>query len=180
MLRYTAAMAIVEPINDDQAALVKSATYACIERGEQIFRRRFERIPVLFDLKGRASGMYRVRGREAVIRYNPWIFGKYFDDNLANTVPHEVAHYLVDRVYGMRRTRPHGREWRALMDAFDVRPERTNNYDLAGIPLRQSQQFSYRCDCQLHSLGPVRHRRIHQGRTRYHCRSCGGQLRYAG
>ncbi len=53
-------------------------------------------VPVRFELQGRAAGMYRVHKGERVIRYNPYIFSKYFDDSLANTVPHEVAHYITD------------------------------------------------------------------------------------
>ncbi len=173
-------MKIIEPIDVRREAEVIATTRDYIDRGEQLFQRRFDSIPVLFDLRGRSSGMYRVRGTEAVIRYNPWLFAKYYEESLANTVPHEVAHYLVDRVYGLGRTRPHGREWQAVMQALGAEPRRTADYNLDSIPQRQHRQFSYRCDCRSHQLGSVRHKRIKQRRARYHCRSCGGALRYCG
>jgi SprT protein len=165
-------MADISPINRADQARVVEATADYIERAASHFGRRFATVPVLFDLKGRNAGMYRVRGRQRWIRYNPWLFAKYFDDNLANTVPHEVAHYICDLVYGLGHTRPHGREWQALMHLFGVEPRRTCSYDLEGIPQRRQQRHTYRCGCREHQVSTVRHRRIQQGRAQYLCRSC--------
>lgn len=169
----------VAPIGPERQRRVVAATRGAIDKAAALFDREFAEIPVTFELTGRAAGMYRVQRGRRVIRYNPHIFAKYFDDNLANTVPHEVAHYVTDMLYGLRNVRPHGPEWRAVMRALGVRPEVTCRYDLDGIPLRRQQRFSYRCACSTHSLSAVRHRRVQNGQASYNCRRCRAPLRRA-
>jgi SprT protein len=170
----------IDPIDDAQRRCVATATEDCIARAGIILGRRFATIPVGFDLTGRAAGMYRVTRRERIIRYNPYIFAKAFADNLATTVPHEVAHYVVDVVHGWRNVRPHGREWRAIMTAFGADPDRTHAYDLAGVPVRRQRRHPYRCGCTTHHLTTRRHNQVRRGAMRYHCRHCGEELVQAG
>jgi len=170
----------VEPLSPEQRQRVVEATRETIAQASELFGHAFAEIPVTFDLSGRAAGMYRVRGGRRVIRYNPYIFARYFSDNLANTVPHEVAHYIIDVSRGLRRVRPHGPEWRAVMTAFGAEPAVTCRYDLDGIPVRRQRRFSYRCACTTHSVSTVRHKRIQGERVRYHCRRCRTPLSYAG
>jgi len=155
---------------------VRRETLACLQRAEHLFSLGHRPIPVLFDLAGRAAGMYRVRRREAVIRYNPYIFARHFDHGLQTTVPHEVAHYITDRLYGIARVRPHGREWRAVMQALGAAAQATCRLDLDGLPLRRQRRFRYRCACSTHELSACRHNRVDSGRARYYCRTCGGEL----
>ena len=168
--------AAIIPIDDILQAQVREATHTCIRKAGSIYKRAFCDIPVLFDLRGRAAGMYRVHGRERVIRYNPWLFARYFDDNLNSTVPHEVAHYITDVLYGIKRVKPHGPEWRAIISALGAKPEVTGRYDLTGIPTRRQQRHTYHCDCTTHQLSSVRHNRILSGKTRYYCRYCKSPL----
>ena len=182
------ATTLIEPISADQKYQVVAETLRYIELAEQIFGQTFEQIPIHFDLKGRAAGMYvlssqgRGRGRKATrkIRYNPWLFAKYFDDNLRDTVPHEVAHYITEQIYGRGRGRnrvlPHGDEWRAVMAAFGADDSVTSSFDLKGIPCRQQQTVAYRCQCRDHQLGIRRHNKVQRGRASYLCRYCGDRL----
>ena len=170
----------VAPITDLQQDQVVSATRCCIQRAGKLFGQEFELPAVTFDLQGRAAGMYRVRQTRRQIRYNPYIFGKYFTDNLANTVPHEVAHYLTDVLYGLGNVRPHGREWQAVMRVLDAEPTVTCHYDLTGVPLRRQRRFSYRCACSSHAVSAVRHNRVRRGLGRYVCRQCRTPLVFAG
>lgn len=167
---------IVAPIDPAQQARVIAATEAYLVRAERIFDRPFERIPVLFNLRGRAAGQYRRSGKGACIRYNPHIFAKYFEDNVAVTVPHEVAHYVTDCVYGLNSIRPHGAQWRALMQTFEADASRTFSYSLEGVPQRTVQRHAYRCGCAIHQLTSHRHNRIRRGESRYLCRRCGEAL----
>ena len=155
------------------------ATEEHICRAENICGREFERIPVLFDLSGRAAGMFKVIGEERWIRYNPWIFGKYFEENLRDTVPHEVAHYIVHETCGRRKVRPHGPQWQALMARFGADPGVTFDLDLEGIPQRRQKTHPYRCACRVHQVSTTRHNRVLKGAGRYHCRYCDTQLVYA-
>ena len=70
----------VNPINPSQQDQVITATRECIQRAEQLFEREFPLPRIRFDLSGRIAGMFRVRRRQQEIRYNPYLFGKYFDE----------------------------------------------------------------------------------------------------
>lgn len=165
--------------NLDRRLIVEQTT-ARIQQASELFARNFVEIPVLFDLRGRAAGMYRVRNGERVIRYNPFIFNRYFDDNLAQTVPHEVAHYVADMVYGFRNIRPHGQEWKQIMQFFGADTRATSQYDLEGLPMRRYRQFRYRCQCRQHGLTARRHNRIERNQAQYFCKQCGGRLMFVG
>ena len=171
---------VVEPITHVQQQQVMTATRCCIQRAEQLFEHEFKVPAVTFDLQGRAAGMYRVRNAQRQIRYNPYIFGKYFSDNLANTVPHEVAHYVTDVLYGLQHVRPHGGEWQAVMRVLDAEPNVTCNYDLTGVPLRRQRRFCYRCVCSSHAVSAVRHNRVQRGLGKYVCKHCSTALVFAG
>ena len=170
----------LDPISVVQQQLVIAATRELLMRARDILQHNFADIPVQFNLKGRAAGMYWHKQGVRVIRFNPWLFAKYFDDNLHSTVPHEVAHYLCDCLYGLRMIRPHGREWRALMQLLGAAPQTRHAYDLQGVPQRRQQRFTYRCACRSYALGPQRHRRIVSGLGYYQCRHCAAKLTYAG
>jgi SprT protein len=163
---------IIEPISKQQQEQVCDATVDCLRRAGELFQIDFEPVPVCFDLTGRAAGMYRSSPGEHLIRYNPYIFAKYFDNNLGITVPHEVAHYITDQLYGLRNIRPHGVEWKAVMRALGAEPSATARYDLEGIPVRRQRRFSYRCDCNTHQLSTARHNRVRRGQASYYCRVC--------
>ena len=173
-------MTTVKPLSEPQRAAVIRATLACLARAEGLYRRSFPAIPVHFDLRGRAAGMYRVQRGARTIRYNPHIFAKFFSESLVETVPHEVAHYVTDVLHGLVNVRPHGREWREVARALGATPRATGRYDLTGIPLRRESVFDYRCTCMEHRLGVRRHRRIQNGTAVYLCRRCGALLRFAG
>lgn len=170
----------LRPVDSKQKQQVLIATETCLRRAAELFDVPYQPLTVTFDLTGRAAGQYRVDRNGRRIRYNPYLFAKYFDDNLDNTVPHEVAHYVVDCLYRCRRVRPHGEEWKRVMRALGARPHATARYDLSGVPVRRQQRFMYRCSCGEHALSSVRHNRIRNQRAAYSCRACGSSLIYAG
>ena len=168
----------IQPIGGAEQRQVMAMTEHFIRRAEEIFGRRFKRIPVLFDLKGRTAGMFKVVGKRGVIRYNPWIFGKYFEANLRDTVAHDVAHYIVHEVYPRRTTKPHGQHWKNLMVQFGADPGVTFELDLSGVPQRRQSSHRYQCGCRIHEVSSTRHNRAQRGAARYICRFCDGSLRY--
>ena len=170
---------VVQPIGEAQRQHVEQRTEDFICQAETIFGRRFARVPVLFDLKGRTAGMFKVVGRHGLIRYNPWIFGKYFAENLRDTVPHEVAHYIVHEVYPRRGTKPHGCHWKGLMAQFGADPGVTFQLDLDGVPQRRQNNHPYQCSCRVHDMSSTRHNRAQRGAARYLCRYCNDSLVYA-
>ena len=163
---------IIQPIDTQQQEQVIARTGQYLAHAATIMQRGFEQITVTFDLKGRAAGMYCVRQGKKWIRYNPYIFAKYFEDNLQQTVAHEVAHYVIDQVHGQQNVRPHGKEWQTLMRAMGVEPNRTCNYNLQGVPLRRQNYHSYVCACASYQLTSRRHNRIVRDGICYFCRKC--------
>lgn len=173
-----------EVLNNEQRRQVIDLTCAYIRRAGELYELKLAEIPVTFDLSGRVAGSYRVAGGQRRIRYNPWLFARYFAQNLASTVPHEVAHYVTDSLFagriraaGPARIRPHGREWQAVMQKFGAQAERTCSYDMTGIPARRYTYYDYGCDCRQHRLGSRRHMKVLREQASYACRVCGGVLR---
>ena len=170
---------MITPISQKQQREVRSATHKAIDLAEQYFAASFDYIAIDFDLSGRCAGMYQVRRGCSRIRFNPWLFAKYYCDNLKNTVVHEVAHYVVDCRYGHRKVKPHGAEWRQVMLTLGTEPQVRGDYDMQDIPQRHYHTYDYLCSCRTHSLTAIRHRRIQRQAAEYRCRYCSAVLRAA-
>jgi SprT protein len=167
---------VVQPIGDAEQRQVAQVTEEYICRAEGIFSRRFDRVPVLFDLKGRAAGMFKTIGERRLIRYNPWIFAKYYEENLRDTVPHEVAHFIVHEAYPRRGVKPHGSQWQQVMGHFGADPGVTFDLDLEGVPQRRQSTHRYHCGCQLLEVYTSRQNRTRWLRVSFNCVFCDGRL----
>ena len=168
----------IQPITQEQQIKISEETHHYIKQAVSLFEIKTKPVEITFDLKGRASGMYRVYRNKREIRYNPHIFSKYFEDNFNSTIPHEVAHYITDIIYGLSNIRPHGKEWKAVMHAFNADASVTSNYDLSGIPLKKQTLFTYHCNCQDHQISSIRHNRVKRNRGKYYCVKCKHILRW--
>lgn len=169
------------PLSPELQNEVINLTYQHIRRAGNLYETRFKEIPVVFDLSGQSAGMYKRDKEVRMIRYNPWIFARYFEQNLRQTVPHEVAHYIADSLYSGKthgRIKPHGKEWREIMLSFGVEGKRLADFNLEGIPVRKYRYFTYICGCQSHSLSSRRHNKVMRNQRRYQCRRCGDLLRF--
>lgn len=169
-----------QTLDAGRCELVRQATRRVTEAAATVTGVDLAPVPVLFDLAGRSAGQFIGRSDHCRIRYNPWIFARYFTENLATTVPHEVAHYAVYRAWPGRRVRPHGPEWQGIMRALDVEPAVTFDLDLSGLPRRQQRRHRYHCGCKEHELSTTRHNRVRAGRARYACLQCRRELQYLG
>ena len=80
--------AIIQPLSADQQQQVITETQRYIGQAIQLFGVKNTPVEIIFNLKGRAAGMYRIKRNifrhKREIRYNPYIFSKYFDDNLTD------------------------------------------------------------------------------------------------
>jgi len=164
-------------LSQAQKKIVVDETSQFISLANQLFQKNYPLIAVQFDLTGHTIGMYKQWKNKKVIRYNEQIFSKYFEENVKDTVPHEVAHYIADLQYSKKGIRPHGLEWRSIMQQFGADASRTANYDLSGIPKRHYSTVPYRCGCQAHQLGIRRHNKVSQRKADYYCRHCGDLLK---
>ncbi len=171
---------LIDPIDSAQREEVCAETARYVAKAGQLLDYEFPAVPVEFDLSGTTAGMFKVHGKRQWIRYNPWIFAKYYDENLRSTVPHEVAHYIVHHLYERRRVKPHGPEWQAVMAGFDADPGVTFDLDLSGVPQRRQRNYPYFCGCQTHAVSSTRHNRVQRGKASYQCATCHGDLVYLG
>ena len=80
---------------------------------------------IKYNLKGSVGGMACYPN---IIRVNlPLLFNNE-EDYLLQTIGHEYAHLLTDKVYKEIFTKPHGTEWKDIMVSFDLEPKRCHNY----------------------------------------------------
>jgi SprT protein len=186
-------MITIKPIGiEKQQEAIQRVQYY-IELASNLYRQKIPVIDVVFNLRGKAAGMYRCyRPRNSnglnplnvfkshnsmatfnrQIRFNPWLFAKYPKDSYDNTIPHEVAHYISDYLYNLKNIKPHGKEWKAIMRDFGAEPNVTGNYTLEGIPVKKIKRYDYQCACRQVALTVYRHRKIIQGVQQYCCRDC--------
>jgi len=163
------------PLTDDRCRQVVATVRACEARAATRLGYRPPPIEVRFDLQGRAAGQFRQTGgllnRKRWIRFNPWVFAADFAHHLTDTVPHEVAHYLVALQHP--RARPHGPEWADWMRFFGRVPRATGDYSLEGVPVRRQRRHPYACACpgRVHPISTTRHNRILRGIV-YLCPDC--------
>lgn len=177
---------MIEPIDTEQQLRVADEVERLIKQAAQRYGQYFENIDVLFNLRGKAAGMYRVKKSrswlnpyptfERHIRFNPWLFAKYPEDSWSNTIPHEVAHYIADCRFGLANIRPHGREWQQIMTDFGAEPSVTVQYDLSDIPTRKQRKYTYHCGCREVQISAIRHHRMSTHQQQYRCRDCSQML----
>jgi len=163
-------------LSSERQQLIVARVNYFVELASRLYATQFLTPKIAFDLTGHSVGMYVVKKKQSFLRFNPWIFDLYFEDHFHETVPHEVAHYVVDQLFKPRRSlKPHGFEWKKVMSDFGIEPQVTFKHDLNGIPSRRQRVRLYRCDCQQHELSMTRHNRICKGLV-YMCRECRSQL----
>ena len=160
-----------------QKSHIIDRTQYYIQQANQLMKLELSDIDIVFDLKGKASGMFVVKPSQIYIRYNEIVFSQYFEDAAVNTVAHEVAHYVVFSIFGGRKVKPHGREWKHVMSLFKLKPEVTSRYDVSCLPLKRQKRFSYICGCMTHQLSTTRHNKIQLRKMVYLCRQCRQLLR---
>jgi SprT protein len=134
-----------------------------------------------FSLRGRCAGQAQMTGQGRLcIRINLQLLTDNCDDYLTRTIPHEVAHLLVNWQHRKRRRKPqpHGPEWQAVMtDCFDLEPQRCHSY--ATTPARVvPRNFLYLCSCREHKLTSIMHNRIRKTGGAL-CRICKGSLQFS-
>lgn len=154
----------------EQQQLVTDCTKQWLQKASDLYGIRLPVAQIEFNLRGVSAGQFATNGKVLRLRFNPWLFAAYFEENLAQTIPHEVAHLITFVRFG-QRVKPHGREWKACMQDFGRPALTTHRFDVSDIPRRNTRRYTYRCGCQQHQLTAIRHNRILKGAS-YLCRSC--------
>ena len=156
----------------DRAIQLRIAELYCL--AERHFLKRFKRPAVLLNLRGETAG--QAWPERNLLRLNRVLLEENQPHFLKHTLGHEVAHLIAENVYG-RKIRPHGREWKFVMEqVFSLPANRTHSYNTSHSSRRP---FAYRCQCPgktIH-LSAIRHNRALRG-TVYQCISCKSPLRF--
>lgn len=133
-----------------------------------------------FSLRGRCAGQARIdSGGATGLRINQQLLAENFEDFLRNTIPHEVAHLVVNwqSRNKRQRPRPHGPEWQAVMQScFGLEPRRCHNYRTT--PARVvPRSFLYSCNCRDHLLTSIMHNKISRSYQAL-CKTCRTPLKF--
>lgn len=91
-------------------------------------------IKVEFDLKGLTAGMAYLGYH--MIKYNPYFLCRHTDDFLYEICGHEVVHHAAFYKHGPK-IKPHGREWRYMMNCLGLPDERCHSFDVSEIRARK-------------------------------------------
>ena len=140
---------------------------------QTLYGRAFELPSIEWNLRGACAGI--AHARENRIRLNPVLLSENMEHFIGQTVPHEIAH-LVNRTMHGPHVRSHGPEWKSIMHALGLPPERCHQYDVANARTRTPRRYAYQCNCRSHPVSQIVHNRICRGLT-YLCGHCGSQIR---
>lgn len=164
-------------LSTDQKDTLIATTQHWIAQANALHQLKLKSLPVRFDLTGRAWGVYMRHKNQRWFRFNPEICALAWEESLKETIPHEVAHYVVDSLNLKPTPKPHGKEWRTVMRSFGfTRASVTHQLDLSTLKIKRQRRHNYHCPCQQHQLSTTRHNRILKGTMKYRCVQCGHVL----
>ncbi|WP_284893277.1 SprT-like domain-containing protein [Cobetia amphilecti] len=155
-------------------ATLEAQVLACLARARALFPEL--RMPsVSCRLKGRTAGT--ADSARQRLRFNWQLLSENRHHFLSQTVPHEVAHWVVMEVVeraGKTRVKPHGPEWQQVMtNLYGIPPEVTHRMD---VSTASPTPWAYGCGCDTaHYFSSRRHANAQRGH-RYRCRRCGQEL----
>nr|NIQ08963.1 hypothetical protein [Gammaproteobacteria bacterium]NIV92302.1 hypothetical protein [candidate division KSB1 bacterium] len=93
---------------------IEAAIRKTEEQGRQHYNISLPNAEIDYSLRGRCAAQARVdRNGQTFLRINLQLLSENFNDYLKQTVPHEIAHLIVNWQARKQRRRPppHGSEW---------------------------------------------------------------------
>lgn len=166
--------------NRDILQQAEAAVRLAEERARNFYSIKLPDALIDFSLRGRCAGQARVNcNGETCLRINQQLLAENLDDFLRNTIPHEVAHLVVNWQARQKdpRPRPHGPEWQAVMQCcFNLEAKRCHRYQTTPARI-VPRPFLYRCNCRQHLLTSIMHNRISRSYQAL-CKACRTQLKF--
>lgn len=168
----------------------------CVTIARQRSGKDIPMFPLVFSQMGRRAGVCAtdLLAGESTVKVNPDYFSKNYNEQLNDTLPHEVAHAVVDFLYPLikptdglselaalmsrrrRRVDPHGSEWFEVMGWFGIpNPSIRHKMDMTGVAVRKkvARPFNYKCNCGLpHPLTLRLHKQIQENGKKRFCKNC--------
>lgn len=156
------------------------AVRAAEQRARDCYAIRLPEAVIDFSLRGRCAGQARVgRDGATLLRLNLTLLTENLADFLEQTIPHEVAHLVVNWQARQkhRRPRPHGPEWQLVMqNCYGLPPARCHTYRTTPARI-VPRNILYRCGCREHRLTAIMHKRLSLSHEAL-CKSCRTQLKF--
>lgn len=136
---------------------------------------------VVFRRLGAPAGVCRHDrdNHTAIVFINPDYFEQDYDFLLNRTCPHEVAHYITDRMHP--KAKAHGVEWQTVMRKLGLIPDRCHTLDSSKTKLRTvPKPFKYSCGCPNKEFLLSFHKHNRHQTRKYFCKRCKSILTYEG
>lgn len=142
---------------------------------------------IFYNLRGTTAGTAHYGQWE--LRFNPVLLMENVDDFIARTVPHELAHLAVEKVFpeahhptgysGFRRAKRevHGASWQTIMRTLGANASRCHSYDVSSVKKNRTT-YTYQCGCgkTFEVSGKTHILLTGRPNAKYHCR--GKTLKY--
>lgn len=124
---------------------------------------------IIFKRNGTTAG-YSCYGRKELM-FQLDLAEHNEEDFITETVPHEVAHYVDDQIYGNKyvngRRQSHGPRWKYIMRyVFGLNPDRCHNYDTSVTITKKQAKHEYTCACRSHFVTTTKHNKMLRGQVR--------------
>lgn len=169
-------------VTQDQKNRVETAVIDCLLTAQKHFGvDKVKVIPeIRYNTKGKAAGLcyYDYLTGKHWIDINPILLNENEIDIIKQTVPHEMAHCVVNQLYPNERL-AHGYEWQSVMRLFGLSPERCHNMNTSTITIIKNggMEYHYNCGCMVHKLTKIKHNRMQRG-VGYRCNRCKQPLKF--
>lgn len=121
----------------DRKKKVEAKIREVLDIAEKRYDQKFEMPEIRYDIKNTDGGTATFQ--QWLIRLNLILMVENEEHFLATTVPHEAAHLVARRVYHNKlaaegkKMRPHGKEWKEVMELFKIAPNTHHTYDVSSI-----------------------------------------------
>jgi SprT protein len=169
-------------MNEAQRKQVLNATEAYFVKAEQIYNRKFDRVPVVFNARLTSCGgkaYYTRFGCTPVkLEYGSQFITEFTEWFVHEVTGHEVAHLVSVSLHG-HAGRGHGPEWKRVMIALGLDPKRTHNKVLSSKAAKRAE-FQYTCACtDAGTCSSTIYNKLLRGSV-YTCRKCKTPIRAKG
>lgn len=174
-------------VSQEQKNMVETAVLDCIMMARKKFPASNIPFPeIRYDLIGKAAGqaVWRRYGNPIhTIRINPILLNENQQHIVEQTVPHEMAHVVVNQIWKVEQRMDvggHGREWKHVMRVFGLVPERCHNLDTSSVSKlknRPEYHFTCRCPGRVFKLSGIKYNRWANG-VGYQCPRCKTPIRF--
>ena len=178
-------------VSKDLRGRIETVVLDCLDKAQKRFGiSKVQKIPeIRYDTIGKAAGWACWNSGNPFIRINPILLNENVEQVVNQTVPHEVAHVVVNEVYENARVRdwnnrrqiaPHGTEWKSVMRLFGKEPDRCHQMDTSTVQKIRGggNRFVYKCNCREHDFTINRHNKVSFKGMVYRCALCKGDLKF--